>query len=244
MLELRTFGGLSIKGDGVAITGAATHRRTLALLALLAAAGKNGLSRDKMMAYLWPERDTGHARALLKQACYALRRDLHTHELLLGAPELRLNQAVLASDVQAFEEALQRGDIEAAVRVYAGPFLDGFFVGKAPEFERWVEAERARLKQRACWAIETLATAAAARGEHEAAVTWWRHLSALDPLNARIARALMGALAATGDRAGALRHARIHESLLREELDAAPDPAVTDFARRLRDVSKEADGRS
>jgi len=107
-----------------------------------------------------------------------------------------------------------------------------------------VEAERARLKQRACWAIETLATAAAARGEHEAAVTWWRHLSALDPLNARIARALMGAQAAAGDRAGALRHARIHESLLRQELDAAPDPAVTDFARRLRDVSKEADGRS
>src|SRR5439155_1041153 len=86
--------------------------------------------------------------------------------------------------------------------------------------------ERARLKQRACWATETLATAAAARGEHEAAVTWWRHLSALDPLNARIARALMGALAATDDQAGALRHARIHAALLRQELDAAPDPAL------------------
>ena len=239
MLELRTFGGLSIKDDGVAITGAATHRKTLALLALLAAAGKNGLSRDKVMAYLWPERDTDHARALLKQACYALRRDLHTHELFRGATELRLNQDVLASDVQAFEQALQRGDLEAAVRVYAGPFLDGFFIAKAPEFERWVEAERARLKQRACWATETLATAAAARGEHEAAVTWWRHLSALDPLNARIARALMGALAATDDQAGALRHARIHAALLRQELDAAPDPGVTDFARRLREVSEQ-----
>ena len=239
MLELRTFGGLSIKDDGVAITGAATHRKTLALLALLAAAGKNGLSRDKVMAYLWPERDTEHARALLKQACYALRRDLHTHELFRGATELRLNQDVLASDVQAFEDALQRGDVEGAVRAYAGPFLDGFFIAKAPEFERWVEAERARLKQRACWATERLATAAAARGEHEAAVTWWRHVSALDPLNARIARALMGALAAAGDRAGALRHARIHESLLRQELDAAPDAAVTDFARRLREVSEQ-----
>src|SRR5439155_773904 len=90
------------------------HRKTLALLALLAAAGKNGLSRDKVMAYLWPERDTEHARALLKQACYALRRDLHTHELFRGATELRLNQDVLASDVQAFEDALQRSDLEAA----------------------------------------------------------------------------------------------------------------------------------
>src|SRR2546426_805665 len=110
--------------------------------------------------------------------------------------------------------------------------------------ERDTGHARALLKQRACWAIETLATAAAARGEHDAAVTWWRHLSALDPLNARIARALMSALAATGDRAGALRHARIHESLLRQELDASPDPAVTDYARRLREVSQEADGLS
>src|SRR2546426_12819268 len=77
MLELRTFGGLSIKDHGAPITGAATQRKTLALLSLLAAAGKNGLSRDKLVAYLWPESDAEHGRSLLKQACYALRRDLH-----------------------------------------------------------------------------------------------------------------------------------------------------------------------
>src|SRR2546422_4677135 len=239
MLELRTFGGLSIKDHGAPITGAATQRKTLALLALLAAAGKNGLSRDKLIAYLWPESDAEHGRNLLNQACYALRRDLHDREVLLGASELRLNQDVLASDVQAFEDALQRGDTEAAVRAYAGPFLDGFFISAAPEFERWLDAERARLKQCACQALEALATAAAARGEHTASVAWWRRLAALDPLNARIARALMEALAATGDRAGALQHARVHAALLRQELDAAPDPAVTEFVRRLREAPRE-----
>src|SRR5881409_4496857 len=103
MLELRTFGGLSIKDHGAPITGAATQRKTLALLSLLAAAGKNGLSRDKLVAYLWPESDAEHGRSLLKQACYALRRDLHEHELLLGATELRLNHDVITSDVQGFE---------------------------------------------------------------------------------------------------------------------------------------------
>ena len=239
MLELRTFGGLSIKDHGAPITGAATQRKTLALLALLAAAGKNGLSRDKLIAYLWPESDAEHGRNLLNQACYALRRDLHDREVLLGASELRLNQDVLASDVQAFEDALQRGDTEAAVRAYAGPFLDGFFISAAPEFERWLDAERARLKQCACQALEALATTAAARGEHTASVAWWRRLAALDPLNARIARALMEALAATGDRAGALQHARLHAALLRQELDAAPDPAVTEFVRRLRESPQE-----
>src|SRR5437867_10837724 len=94
MLELRTFGGLSLQDDGASVTGAASQRKTLALLALLAASGRNGLSRDRVIAYLWPESDTERGRGLLRQACYALRRDLHAPELFLGAPELRLNIAI------------------------------------------------------------------------------------------------------------------------------------------------------
>jgi len=45
----------------------------------------------------------------------------------------------------------------------------------------------------------------------------------------------MNALVTAGDRAGALQFARVHESLLRQELNAAPDEAVTTLARRLRD---------
>src|SRR5205823_1687044 len=202
---------------------------------LLATAGQRGLSRDKLIAHLWPESDVEHARNLLNQACYALRRDLHESELFLGATELRLNPAVVASDVQAFEDALQRADAEAAVRAYAGPFLDGFFISEAPEFERWVDAERARLKQRACHALETLATAAAARSDHEAAVDRWRRCAALDPLNSRVALGLMTALAVAGDRAGALQYARVHETLLREELDAVPEAAVVALTARLRE---------
>src|SRR5437763_10916756 len=232
MLELRTFGGLSIQDGGAPITGAATQRKTLALLALLIAAGKNGLSRDRVIAYLWPDSDSEHGRNLLKQACFVLRRDLHQPDLFLGTTELRLNLDVLTSDVQAFEAALQRGDSEAAVRLYAGPFLDGFFISGAPEFERWVDCERARLKHCACEALEALATGATARGDLNTSVTWWRRLAAVDPLNARIARALMGVLAATGDRAGALQHARSHEALLRQDLDTAPDPPVTELVRQ------------
>src|SRR5439155_22887704 len=88
MLELRMFGGLSLKDGGAPITGAAAQRKTLALLALLAAAGRNGLSRDKLIAYLWPGTDTAHGRNLLNEACYALRRDLRGPEAFLGTGEL------------------------------------------------------------------------------------------------------------------------------------------------------------
>src|SRR5207302_3286460 len=89
-------------------------------------------------------------------------------------------------------------------------------------------------RQRAAAALERLATDATAAQEHIDAAAWWRRLAALDPLNSRVALGLMQGLAAAGDRAGALQAARVHESLLREELDATPDAAVRDFTERLR----------
>ena len=240
MLQLRTFGGLSIEVNGVPATGAAGQRRTLALLALLAAAGKSGLSRDKLIAYLWPESDAEHGRSLLKQACYALRRDLHTPELFLGGTELRLNADVVSSDVQTFEDALERRDAAQAIALYTGPFLDGFYLSESVEFERWVEAKRERLKQRAGEALETLAADAAARGDQKAAVNWWRWRAVLEPLNSRVAVGLMTALAAGGDRAGALQYARIHDALLRDDLDAVPEAAVVELTARLREESAPA----
>ena len=35
--------------------------------------------------------------------------------------------------VAEFEDALDRGDASGAVALYGGPFLDGWFVGDAPE---------------------------------------------------------------------------------------------------------------
>ena len=234
MLHLKTFGGLSATIDDAPVNGAAQQRKTLALLALLAAAGRTGLSRDKLVAYLWPEADAEHARGLLKQACYALRRDLREPDLLLGTTQLRLNPDVIASDVQAFEAALERGDAAQAAELYGGPFLDGFYLSDAAEFERWVEAERRRLREHATAALERLATEAAKAGEHTAASAWWRRLAALDPLNSRVTLGLMHALAAAGDRAGALQAAGVHERLLREELGVALDPAVVELTERLR----------
>ena len=200
MYELRTFGGLSLEANGAPCTGAAAQRKTLALLALLACHPR-GLSRDKLIAYLWPETDAAHGRSLLRQGCYALRRDLGAADLVLGSTELRLNPAVLTSDVQRFEDALRGAEYERAARAYTGPFLDGFFVSDVGDFERWVEAERERLAHAYNDALNRLATTAGQRGDHGAAAQWWRLLVALDPLSSRASLGLMTALAAAGETA-------------------------------------------
>jgi adenylate cyclase len=234
MLRLRTLGGLSVYGGEESRSGAGSQRKALALLALLAAAGPRGLSRDKLVAYLWPESPADRATHRLTQLSYSLRRDLKADDLFLGSTDLRLNTGIITTDLAEFTRALEAGDFERAADAYGGPFLDGFFLSDAADFEHWVEQERERLAQRHAAAVESLARAATARGDLVATVDWWRQLSQADPLNARVTIGYMEALSAAGDRAGALRFARSHEALLRSELDAEPDPAVVAVVERLR----------
>ncbi len=72
MFRLETFGGLALTdAAGQAVI---PQRRRLALLALLAAAGERGLTREKVLAYLWSESPAENARHALEQLLYSMRR--------------------------------------------------------------------------------------------------------------------------------------------------------------------------
>jgi len=118
--------------------------------------------------------------------------------------------------------------------LYVGPFLDGVYLSDAGAFEHWLDAQRRRFAEAAERAIEQLAADADARGDHAAAARWWRLFTALDPLKTRGVIGLMSALAAHGDRPGALRHAESYTRLMREELEAEPSVAVRSLADRYR----------
>jgi DNA-binding SARP family transcriptional activator/TolB-like protein len=233
MYALEFLGGASIQGAKGAVAGPATQRHRIALLALLATA--RAASRDKLCAYLWPERDSENARKLLNQAVHALRRALGREAILSAGDELRLGTSVVRCDVVAFEAALAAAEFERAVDLYSGPFLDGFHLGSAPEFEQWTEGERQRLAGAYAGALERLARAAEARDDAASAVDWWKARAAHDPYDSRVALQLMRAHVAAGNPAGALQHAAIHARLLSEELGTEPGPEFLALAERLRD---------
>jgi TolB-like protein/DNA-binding SARP family transcriptional activator len=234
MFSLKLFGGASLSDDGVPHTGPAAQRRRLALLALLAAASDGGVSREKLIGYLWPDTDSEQARRFLADSVYSLRKAMGPPSILTLGDNLSLNPAVIRSDLGEFRAALVRGDWEAAAALYQGPFLDGFFVPDAPEFERWSEAERERYARQFAQALEALAEERERAGNLRDAVEWWRRLAAHDPCSSRVALRLMQALEGVGDPGGALQHARVHEALLHDELEVEPDAEVIALAERLR----------
>ena len=239
MLFLKTFGGVSVEAGGALGAGAGQRRKTLALLALLAAGGNHGMSRDKLIAFLWPDTDISRGRNLLKQACFTLRQDLHAPELFLGVHEVRLNPDAMDSDVQQFESELQGGSPEQAVEFYVGPFLDGFYLTDAEEFERWVEEQRARLAKRASDAVESLAVCAARRGDVSAAVRWWRRHTELDRLSAHGTLGLMRALDDAGERAEAVEHGLRYQKFVLQELGAEPATDVVVLTQQLRNATDQ-----
>ncbi|HET8835069.1 MAG TPA: BTAD domain-containing putative transcriptional regulator, partial [Gemmatimonadales bacterium] len=238
MLRLETLGGLTLTDDGRHL---APPRRQLAVLGLLAAAGDRGIPREKLIACLWAESSAENARHALEQLVYSLRRQL-PGVLEPGTDPLRLNPAVATSDVADFTARVAAGDSAGAVALYRGPFLDGFFLTGAPEFERWVERERARLAGEYEHVLRALADRAASAGRHTDEIDYKRRLALADPLAERTAADLVRALAAAGDWTGATREARDYMARARDEL---PGVAVRDLERlveRLREEQREETG--
>lgn len=221
---LRLLGGVSLlHPDGTPASGRATHRHPLALLARLALAPAEGLSRDKLAGLLWSERDDAAARHRLRGALHELRQLLGPDVLPATGTTVRLDANHLNVDVLDLLTAHAAGDAAKVVTLYRGPFLDGFFLEDAEEFEEWSRAERGRLAGIQAAALERLALQAKAAGDPQEALRWWTALSAERPADGRIARAAFDARVAAGDPGGALAHAVSHQRHLREEFGVAPD---------------------
>lgn len=142
MYSLRLFGALSLEGADGPVTGRPAQPRRLAMLALLAAQRTAMVSREKVLGYLWPDTHPERARHLLTDSVYVLRKALGEDAVLSSNDDVGLNPDIVETDVRAFDEAIERKDPAAAMSLYVGPFLDGFHLKRAPEFEHWVDDQR------------------------------------------------------------------------------------------------------
>lgn len=235
MLSLKLLGCASIREESAFLGGEAGQPRRIALMALLATTPTGAMTREKLIGYLWPETAAGQGRRLLSESLYVLRRAIGAEKLLSEGEVVRLHPDAITCDVLEFEAALEQGDLEHAVSAYGGPFLDGFYVRDAPEFERWVESERCRHADSFATALEKLAEAAEAAHDHLAAVGRWKRLIAHDPYNSRYVLRSMQAVVAAGDPANAIQQAEEHARVLQQDLGIEPPRDLVALADRLRE---------
>ena len=237
-IRLTTLGRVSCTtNDGELHSLTAQPRRVALLLYLVLAQPRGFHSRDQLLALFWPDHEEQRARNALSQALHFIRRAIGAESIVSGAEDhLRIDPTLVWCDVIAFENALTAGRMAEALDLYRGPFFEGFHISAAAgELERWIDSERVRLSHLYARALQAMAGAREAVGDFAGAVEWHRKLASHDPLSARVALALIRALAAAGEPEAALQHARIHATLSREEVGAPPDPAIVAFVSELRE---------
>ena len=235
MIRLRTLGQSDlVVGEDRDANALLSQPKRFALLCYLALP-KPGVMvrRDALLGLFWPE-DSEQPRVALRQALSHIRKVLG-HDVIVGrgSQEVGLNPDLLWCDVAAFEQALDANDLTAAIQLYQGELLQGFYLSHDPEWEHWLDGERARLAHRYAVAMEGLAKSEVAAGNVEAAVEWWQALVRHDPYDSRYAMSLMESLEQAGDPGNALRRGQQHKEFLLENLEIVPSPEFEALVERM-----------
>jgi TolB-like protein/DNA-binding SARP family transcriptional activator/Flp pilus assembly protein TadD len=237
MIELRTLGALELTSAEITAVGSVLAQpRRAALLSYLALAGPRGFHRrDTLFAIFWPECDAEQARHALRQSVYFLRRALGTKAIVSrGDDELALAPDQVRCDAWAFEAAIDQGRPADALALYRGELLAGFHISAAPDFERWLDEERSRLRQRAGEAGWALAAARERDGDAAGAADAARHAAALSPTDETALRRLILLLERVGDRAAAMRAYEAFAQRLEGEYELEPSAETQAVVARIR----------
>lgn len=243
-LTLSLLGHFHITLDNTAVSHFRSDKER-ALLAVLVLERERPLRRETLTGLFWGDQPQTLAFNNLRKTIHRLRQTLHDHDraepfLLVSAKEVQWNPAVAVQvDVGQFTALLAqsrththrqadrclvcRNWLETAVSLYQHNLLHGFALPDCPEFDEWVAVRREPLRVAALTAMNRLIVHYEGLGEAEAALHMARRLLALEPWQESAHRTLMRLLAASGERAAALRQYEQCRRLLATELDVEPE---------------------
>jgi DNA-binding SARP family transcriptional activator/TolB-like protein len=226
VIRLRVLGALDLHApDGEALRNVLAQPRRAALLVYLALSAQGPRRRDALLAMFWPESDGQHARDSLNQALAFLRRSLGPNVIQsMGDDEVRIAEGRLWCDATALDEALTIGHVAEALDFYRGDLLDSFHISGAPDFDRWLEAERIRVRERLSKAMLALLATDKYSADLAQAESMARRCTALAPYDEIAQRQLIWILDKMGDRAEAIHTYEVFRTRLEAELGVEPAP--------------------
>src|SRR5438270_2781146 len=254
VLRLNLLGPPEIFHEGSRLSFAL--RKAQALLLYLAVEG--GMHpRSKLAALLWPDSEPTDARKTLRNAITLLRSLLAdastTHSHLLAEQDLLgLNpQAPLELDLEVVQQAYtaaqrlstvpseaQRAtlvtQVQQALDLVRGPFLDGFWLRTETSFDHWVQQQQQQWQVRLQLLFDRLSSWHEFAGELEQARAILTRWLVLEPLSEEASRRLMRVYLALGDVTAALQVYTTCRVRLSEELRVKPSAETVALAEHIR----------
>lgn len=236
-LRLEVLGRISLRRGAEEIGPVLTQPKRFALLTHIALRRPGSfVRRDELLGAFWAESSESRGRAALRQALRFLRHHLGPDVVVnRGVVEVGLGSDALTCDALEFLQALDRQEDGAAVERYGGDLLPGFLLEDAWEFDRWLHAERQRLRVAAVEAALRLARRAEEEGSVTAVIERMRWAHRLEPTDEAVARRLISHLARAGNRGAALSVYEKLASRLSDAFDLEPSPETVQLFEYVRD---------
>jgi predicted ATPase/DNA-binding SARP family transcriptional activator len=238
-LELNLLGTPEVLVDGAPISGLRSSK-AYALLYYLATTAQSH-SRLSLAGILWSQWPDSQALMNVTKTLSNLRQIAGDHLLITRASAAFNLESHFRLDIQMVRPLLERrlseldtGTLQAAVNVYRGDFLDGFYVRDAPEFESWMLRERALWRETIVQAMRSLADRHASRGDLQEATKNVHRVLALEPWREEAHQQLMLLLARSGQRGAALAQYEVCRQLLADELAVEPSQETEALYQSIR----------
>ena len=218
-----------------------------ALLAYLSVEADRPHRREALAGSLWPEMPERSARANLRYALSDLRQVIGDHQA--DPPFLRITRQTLQFnrnsdawvDVGEFSSLVAEGEVreqtitqlEQAVALFRGEFLEGFTLRDSAAFEDWVLLQREHLARLRLAALHRLTAYHEAQGTYGMALRYaWRQVE-IEPWQEDAHQQLMVLLATTGQRTAALAQYESLRQVLQQELGVEPSPETDALHQRI-----------
>ncbi len=228
-LRLYLLGAFQAQDEKGEIDGPA--RKLQAVLAyLLLNPGEHG--REKLAALFWGDSSDTQARDSLRTALKILRKHFGEELLLADRESVEINREFsLWVDAREFQ-AQANADFEAAIALYRGDLLAGFY-------DDWILQERERLRALYLHALTRASVEMRTRGEAERAIAYAQKILSADATNEDAHRQLMLCHVAMGNRNAALKQYEECVRVLHAELDVEPSPETTALFQELKHAATE-----
>jgi len=244
-LELSFLGPFQVTLEGSPVTGFEADK-VRALLAYLAVESDHPHRREQLAALFWPGWPDASARTSLRNALSNLRKAigdetaeppflLITRETIQFNPESdyfldTLELERLTKDSHASAEQLQ-----SALDLYRGGFLEGFTLKDCPAFDDWSLAVREQLQTHTSTLLSRLTEIYEKGKEPEKAIGCTRKRLELEPWQEEAHRQLMRLLAASEQRPAALAQYEACKRSLKNELGVEPSAETIRLYESIRD---------
>lgn len=141
-IRLRTLGTLRVHRDGEELTWLSAEPVSCALLIYLAVERED--TREALSTVFWPDHGEDRARRALDRTLDDLARGLGRDWVQVRGDRLVAEESVEV-DALEFLEAVSEDEVERALALYDGPFLEGGCPPTTRAFQRWVDTWRAKV---------------------------------------------------------------------------------------------------